>query len=287
MTRKFQAEQDNRPAKIAGVILCLNEAENLRRALTSLSWCDERIVIDSGSTDESRTIAEELGAKVYVHRQQGPFLITDQRNWAITNTGIKSEWILFLDADEEIGAQCQSAIQSAINSKKAPIAFNMTPRYWFLGRWLKHTQNYPNWHPRLLQKGKIEFQGGVWETFSRDANIGNIGSPYEHYAFSKGMDDWLVRHQRYASWEAKSLYEYQESERVEALRTNRALQKRVIMARLWQFRPLLRFLEKYFFNMGFLEGWQGMLYSLMMAFYELMIVVKLIEIRRRQRGEQL
>ena len=89
-------------ASIAGVVLCLNEAENLPRALLSLNWCDELLVVDSGSIDGSQAIAASLGARLIEHRQQGRFLISEQRNWAISHGQLQSQWVLFLDADEAI-----------------------------------------------------------------------------------------------------------------------------------------------------------------------------------------
>ena len=150
---------------IAGVVLCLNEAKNLPRALASLTWCDEVLVVDSGSTDGSQEIAIRYGARVLEHRQVGQFLITEQRNWALNQGGLQSDWVLFLDADEEIGGRCKQAIQKAIQHPAAADGYELTPRYWFLGRWLKYTQGYPNWHPRLLKRGILHFEGGVWESF--------------------------------------------------------------------------------------------------------------------------
>ena len=126
-------------ATIAGVVLCLNEAENLPRALCSLGWCDEVLVIDSGSTDGSQEVAMRCGARVMEHRQQGRFLITEQRNWALNQGQVQSEWVLFLDADEEVSPRCRSAIEEATNHTAAADAYELTPRYWFLGRWLKRT----------------------------------------------------------------------------------------------------------------------------------------------------
>ena len=266
------------------MVLCLNEAANLPRCLASLAWCDELLVVDSGSHDGSQKKAKELGAEVLEHHQQGPFLITEQRNWALEEGGLRSAWVLFLDADEAVGEICRQAIQRAIEAPDAPDGFELTPRYWFLGRWLKRTQDYPNWHPRLLRRDRLRFEGGVWESFPAGASIGRIKAPYEHYAFSKGIDDWLERHQRYADWDAETICSYLNSGDRQAFGTRRALRLRQLTALLWPVRPLLRFGQKYFLQGGFLEGWQGLLFSLLMAGYDLITVIKVIERRRQQRG---
>ena len=266
---------------IAGVVLCLNEAANLPRCLASLSWCDERLVVDSGSQDGSQERARELDAIVQEHKQPGRFLITAQRNWALERGGLTSEWVLFLDADETVGEDCREAILHAIKQPGAPDGFELTPRYWFLGRWLKHTQGYPNWHQRLLRRGSMHFEGGVWESFPAGQRIGRIKEPYEHYAFSKGIDDWLERHQRYADWEADRIAAFLAGGGAEALRTSRWLRLRRLTARLWPLRPVLRFSQKYLLQGGFLEGWQGLLFALLMAGYDLITAIKIIEIKRR------
>ena len=269
---------------IAGVVLCLNEAENLARALHSLAWCDEVLVVDSGSTDGSQDIAIGCGARVAEHRQTGQFLITEQRNWALDQGQLQSDWVLFLDADEEICGPCKQAIQKAIEHPAAADGYELTPRYWFLGRWLKYTQGYPNWHPRLLRRGVVHFEGGVWESFSAARSISRIHQPYEHYAFSKGIDDWLERHKRYATWEAERIEAVLSGGGVQALGTQRWQKLRLAMAKAWPLRPIFRFAQKYVLQGGFLEGWQGLLFALLMAGYDLITITKVIERRRQKRG---
>ncbi|QNJ21517.1 beta-glycosyltransferase/ family 2 [Synechococcus sp. MIT S9220] len=243
--------------------------------------------MDSGSTDGSQEVAIQSGAMVIEHYQPGRFLITEQRNWALKYGGLRSEWVLFIDADEEISSDCRQAIQHAIRRESTPDGFELTPRYWFMGRWLRHTQGYPNWHPRLIQRGKLNFEGGVWESFAAGGKVGRITTPYEHYAFSKGIDDWLDRHIRYASWEAEQIITYLQTRDKEAIGTKRGLQLRILSSRVWPIRPLLRFLQKYVVQGGFREGWQGLLFALMMAMYDLITVVKVIEKKRQIAGKAL
>ena len=268
---------------IAGVVLTLNEEQDLGRALKSLSWCDELLVLDSGSTDLTQQVAELHHASFIQHCQDPPFLITNQRNWALENCGLSSDWVLFLDADEEVGPQLVQAIQTCLRTCTKIDAYELTPRYWFLGRWLKRTQGYPNWHPRLIRRGHTRFEGGVWESFAEGSKVGRISVPYEHYAFSKGFDDWLERHQRYSSWDAAQIVAFLTTRSSATLATRRWRRIRLILSQLWWLRPTLRFVQKYVLQAGFLEGWQGLLFALMMAGYELMTVIKVIELLRRQK----
>ena len=272
---------------IAGVVLTLNEEKDLPRALQSLSWCDELVVVDSGSTDRTQEVAEKCGAHFVQHIQTPPFLITEQRNWALEHSGIQSEWVLFLDADEMVGEVLAEHVLHLIYSSSDLDAYELTPRYWFLGKWLKRTQGFPNWHPRLVRRGRAFFDGGVWESFSAGAKIGRIHEPYEHYAFSKGLDDWILRHLRYASWEAKKILIHKQTRQLDSFGTGRSLFLRRLAADFLPIRPLMRFAQKYIFQAGFSEGWQSLLYCLMISFYDLMIIIKIIEGRRQSRGDQL
>ena len=274
---------------IAGVILTFDEEKNIERCLNSLAWCDELLVLDSGSRDRTKEIALMMGARVEVHQQDGVFEISKQRNWAITECGLKSKWVIFMDADEEVGAECREAVVRTIEGAGSSHidGFEMTPRFWFLGKWLKHTQGYPNWHPRIVKRGRAWFVGGVWESFNRGASIERIDSPYEHYAFSKGIADWLQRHIRYADWEALKIIRFREQRDASVLGTDRAINLRILSATFWTLRPVTRFMQKFVFQGGFLEGWQGLLFALLMSVYEVITVVKVIEKTRLMREEAL
>ena len=269
---------------IAGVVLTLNEEQDVARALSSLKWCDELLVVDSGSNDRTSEVAKQCGAQFVQHIQTQPFLITEQRNWALDKAGLTSDWILFLDADEEVSSALANHLLSCINSTSPLDAYELTPRYWFLGQWLKRTQGYPNWHPRLVRRGSAYLHGGVWESFAPGARVGRVSTPYEHYAFSKGFDDWLERHRRYASFEAHQILDYLTTRSRTSLSTQRWRYLRLLMSRLWFLRPPLRFVQKYILQLGFTEGWQSFVFSLMMCFYDFIVVIKVIELLRRQRG---
>jgi len=272
---------------IAGVVLTLNEERDLARALQSLSWCDELFVVDSGSTDSTQSIGEKFNARFLKNIQDPPFRITDQRNWLLRSGYVSSDWVLFLDADEEVGLELQLEIVRRCTHPGHFNSFNLTPRYWFLGKWLKRTQGYPNWHPRLLRNGQVFFVGGVWESFSLEAVSGRIYYPYEHYAFSKGLLDWIERHYRYASWDANATVQLLDNDSTHINITPRFRSIRMFLMRLWWAKPILRFFQKYFINLGFIEGPKALLFSLLMSFYEIMVIVRVIEIHRTKRGLSL
>tara|TARA_B100002051_G_scaffold261266_1_gene282622 strand:- start:5994 stop:6863 length:870 start_codon:yes stop_codon:yes gene_type:complete len=272
---------------LTAIVLTLNEETNLAGCLKSLSWCPRLVVVDSGSSDSTQQIARQYGADFYLHSFDGPFLITDQRNWALSQCSVDSEWVLFIDADERVSHALQKEICGLLNSNHAGDsprcdACYLAPAYIFCKKWLRHSQHYPNWHPRLLRPSRVQLTGGVWESFStltgRPLNperITSISEPYTHIAFSKGIDDWLFKHLRYADWDASLIINYFESKSnlPSMLRKPRL---RTLSFRLWFLRPLLRFFYKYFFSLGFLDGWQGLLFCLLMSYYELIVVLKVV-----------
>ena len=275
-------------APMSAVILTLNEETNLAKCVESLRWCKRVCVVDSGSTDSTRQVAAALGVDFYEHKQQPPFLIDRQRNWALENCGFSSgEWVLFLDADETIPERLRSAlceIARRPDSPFAPNAYEMAPRFLFWGRWLRRTNGFPNWHPRLMRAGQVALTGGVWEEFAEGARIGRIEEPYDHHTNSKGFADWLERHDRYSSWDARGIVRFLESQSEEAFETGRKTRQRAWSARLWPLRPVTRFAYMYLWRRGFMEGKEGLVFCLSMACYEWMTVVKVAELLRKKRG---
>ncbi|MEH1869815.1 MAG: glycosyltransferase family 2 protein [Nostoc sp.] len=270
---------------ISAVILTRNEVCNLNRCIDSLQWCQEIIVLDSGSTDGTIQLAESLGTKVFTHIPPPPFKIAEQRNWALQNCNFKSEWVLFIDADEVIPTNLAIEIQRICSIKNQQYnAYELPARYLFWGKWLKLTQGYPNWHSRLLKLGEVTFTGGVWEHFDSDAKVGRINIAYDHYANSKGFGDWLERHDRYSSWDAQNVIKFLETGKASALGTERKLKLRLLAAKFWFLRPIVRFIQMYFLRLGFLEGITALIFCLLYAMYEFMIVVKIIELRRKKSG---
>jgi len=273
---------------ISAVILTLNEQANLARCAESLRWCRRICVVDSGSTDETAKTARELGLEFFEHRQSPPFLIDRQRNWALENCGFESgEWVLFLDADETVPARLAEILRGLVSRPDQPgdpVAYELTPRYLFWGRWLRRTQGYPNWHPRLARAGRARLTSGVWEEFEAGTRVGRIEEPYDHHANSKGFRDWLERHDRYSTWEAEGIVRYLETKSPTAFGTGRKAGQRAQAARWWPLRPLAKFLYLFVWRRGFLEGKEALVFSLCMAFYEWMTVMKVAEILRTKRG---
>lgn len=263
---------------VAAVILTLNEIQNIDRCIDSVRWCDDIVVVDSGSCDGTLESAARLGVRTYVHRQEGAYRIADQRNWVIEHCEIASDWILFVDADEVIPAELAIEVRKCLHNDGVD-GYQMTPKYMFMGKWMRRCTGFPNWHDRLIRRGKARFVGGVWEHFDDSVIIQRISVPYLHFGNSKGFRDWLERHDRYSTWEAALVIEFLAGSETD-FQGARRRQARVLASRMWPLRPLLRFLSMYVLRGGFLEGWRGLMFCIRYAIYEYMIVEKVTELRR-------
>lgn len=273
------------PPTISAIILTLNEANTIGESIESLSWCDQIFVVDSASTDATREIAENLGAHVVVHKQSGRFLISDQRNWAIENLPISSEWVLFLDADEESTSEFRSSVLATLSDAKDATAFFAAPALMYYGTWLRRISGYPNWHPRIVKgNSATRFAGGVWETFEQSGSVGRISTPYIHRTNVKGLKDWLEKHIRYADWEAKQIVEKRSELKALPMRRNFLRKVRYSLG------PIRKYVAIFYLGIlrgGLLDGKQGRSYLKRMFIYELLIDEFIKEQAARREGGEL
>ncbi|MFF1252986.1 glycosyltransferase family 2 protein [Pseudarthrobacter sp. NPDC058329] len=268
---------------VSAVILTLNEEETIKHAITSLSWCDEIFVVDSESQDRTCEIAEALGAKIYKHQQEGAFLISEQRNWALQSLPFTGEWILFMDADEESTEEFREQVMRAASTATCD-AFYAAPAFMYYGKWLKRTSGYPNWHPRIVKaNSSVKFTGGVWEDFDEPEAAGRISAPYIHETNAKGLEDWLTKHVRYAKWESDRIRNRSASGTSKADRRGLL---RAIRYRLGGLRKYAATAYLFIGRRGFLDGAEGRSYLRRMFIYELLIDEFGLEgLKRAKKGE--
>lgn len=270
---------------ISIIILTKNEESDLPMCLASVKWSDDVHVLDSGSTDDTVAVAVSYGAKVWSHAFES---FGRQRNYALDEIHTQHEWILFLDADEVVTEEFHQALLSAVHAATDTVAgFYCCWKLMLEGRWLKYCDNFPKWQFRLLRKGRARFTdfGHGQKEAKVAGNIGYVAEPYLHYGFSKGWGQWIARHNEYASKEAVArLYQRPPFKHVVA----RHGSTRNLALKSWGSRfpgwPLLRFLQAYVLNLGFLEGVPGLIYCINNGFFEFMIQIKMREIRLKNRA---
>ena len=124
---------------ITCIILTLNEEKNIERCVSGLKQANRIIVVDSGSQDNTTRLAEKLGCEVYYNPWNG---FAHQRNWALRNTNILSDWVLFLDADEQMTTELWEEILQKICSENF-CAYYLCSKIIFLGKWVRRSYGFP------------------------------------------------------------------------------------------------------------------------------------------------
>lgn len=283
------------PCPISILIPAKNERANLRACLESCRFAAEVVVVDSGSTDGTREIAEELGARVVDFRWDGQ--LPKKKNWALANIPWRHEWVFILDADERITPELAAELQRTVAQPGAD-GYYVNRRFWFLDGWLLHCGYYPSWNLRFFRHrlGRYEQLPGVGDTSSGDNEVhehvildgrtGHLRHEMEHYAFPT-IDIWVEKHNRYSNWEARLLASPEGAAAAADAGLDPALARRRrakhLAARL-PFRPTLRFFYHYVVRAGFLDGYRGFVFCRLMAYYEFLSVAKANELRRTRRA---
>jgi glycosyltransferase involved in cell wall biosynthesis len=263
---------------VSVLLLTLNEEVNLPSFFKSLNWCDDIVVIDSFSSDNTVNLAKQNNAKVYQRKFDN---FADQRNYALENISFKYDWILHLDADEIITPELYAEIKREVNSEQYD-AFKIPSKIMFFGKWLRYAATYPVFQVRLARRKKLRFKkyGHGQRENLPPKKIGTIMEPYLHYTFSKGFKDWFDKHNRYSTDEAIATLSAKSSVSsidligcfsLDQTKRRRALK---LLSFYLPFRPSLRFIYMYFFCLGFLDGYEGLLYCRLLAYYEKMIILK-------------
>ena len=269
-----------------------NEEANLPRCLAALQWADERIVVDSQSTDRTAAIAEENGARVVQFHFSGTW--PKKKNWALENVPFRNEWVLIIDADEVLPADAAREIADAV-AKPGIAGWWINRRFQFMGRWLRHAY-YPNWNLRLFRHalGRYEKLTGS-DTRSGDNEVhehvivrgatGRLRCEMEHCAFPS-VEAFVEKHNRYSNWEARVAIERSLGGSAQALQIGNVGWRRrwKRLSHALPCRPLLRFLYVYLWQRGFLDGVEGYYFARMHAMYEFLCVAKTRELQKKGRG---
>jgi glycosyltransferase involved in cell wall biosynthesis len=267
-----------------------NEAHNLPRCLASVAWADEVWVVDSQSTDASVAIATAAGARVAQFEFNGTW--PKKKNWALENLPFRHEWVFILDADEVLPPGAEAEFRAIVADASRPLdGYWINRRFMFMGKWLRHAY-YPNWNLRLLRHrlGRYEKLTAV-ATASGDNEVhehvivqgrtGRLQCEMDHHAFPD-VATFVEKHNRYSNWEARvSLDRYlrASSGHLQASEVGWRRRLKLTSQRL-PGRPWLRFCYVYFWQRGFLDGWEGYFFARLHAMYELLCIAKEYELRR-------
>lgn len=225
---------------ISVYIITLNEEKNIEGCLKSLDFCEEKIVVDSGSTDRTREIAERLGARIYLHPFKG---YGPQKQWA--HKQCTKQWVISLDADERATQGLREFLYGIDLDKTAVNGFEVRRRHFFLGRRMGHSTLYPDYKLRIVRRDKAHWdERYIHEKLSVEGSVKKI--PYEiiHLPW-KNSRDYFNTQFNYAYQLAKEKHACGKSAKISDL----------------TLRPVYTFFYRYFFRLGMLDGFPGFVVS--------------------------
>lgn len=265
---------------VSVVILTFNEECNIRRCLSSLSGFDDVHIIDSGSSDRTLEFANSFNVTIH-HNQFSSF--GEQRNFAHENCQLKHEWVMHLDADEEMTSELEREIKSTLQQNIKYDCFNISSKLIFFGKFLKYASEFPTFQVRLLRKHmRFRDVGHGQKEICDICKIGRLTNSYLHYNFSHGIQDWLSRHVNYARKEADLIWDHRKNFQDKLKKINkidRATFKLIYSFIPLYIRPFLKFFYLAICKGGLLDGKFGLYFCVLQFSYEVMILVFYIEKR--------
>ena len=271
---------------ISILILTLNEERNLPECLHSVAWADDVVVLDSHSSDRTVQIAQESGASVIQRRFDN---WAAHQNWAMENISFANRWVFYLDADERMTPELRAEIESiARDSSETRVAFYVGRKNYFMGRWIKHAMP-PGHIMRFFVPKSIRFERLVNPVPVVQGEHGYLHNFFLHYNFSKGIEEWIDKHNRYSTLEAlegMKLLRGTQHDGQSLVSRDPARRRRALKNLSFRLpgRAILKFLYMYIIRRGFLDGRAGFTYCVLQAVYEYMISLKMTETVRRERG---
>ncbi len=242
------------------VILTLNEATNLSACLAAIPSRYPVVLVDSGSVDETVALARSSGCQVIHHDWMG---FAAQRNFALDCCEITTPWILFIDADERYTSEWFEWFDRSVTLLNQCDVVLVPSRLFIRQSRLDHAPGYPIYHPRLVRRTSARFHPnatGHGEAVSDDLRFTRCSIPYDHYFFDGDIVQWALKHVRLAS------VEWRTTRATGILVTPRA-RLSLLLGRSVARVPA-RFMYHYILRRGFLDGRNGLQYSLMYTWFE-------------------
>ena len=251
--------------RISVFIICFNESKRIRRCLESVKWCDEIVIIDSGSTDNTLAICREYTDRIFVREWPG---YVEQKCFGLSQC--RHEWVLNLDADEEVSEGLRDEIVSKVLSADSKIGqingFYLSRIVFYLNRWWRRGGWFPEYRLRLCRRSVTKWGGeNPHEKAIVEGPTHKLEGELFHYTYDS-ISDHILRLNRYSSTAAESMHR----------RGKRATPLNLV------FNPVTRFLKFYFVKKGFREGVPGLLVAFLEGYYVLLKYIKLWELELRR-----
>lgn len=241
---------------VSACVIAFNEEQKLRACLESVAFCSEVVLVDSHSTDRTREIAAELGARVIERDWPGHIA---QKNFAIDQAS--HEWVLCLDADERVTPELAASIQRVMADPQAD-GYEVARRNVYLGRWIKHGGWYPDRKLRLFRRAKGRWGGtNPHDHVTVEGRVARLEGDLEHTSYDS-IQDHLKTIDYFSSIAAGE----------KLRRGQRAIGLQLLLNPPW------KFLKMFLLQGGILDGWRGLIVAALGAFYVFLRYAKLWEL---------
>lgn len=234
---------------LTAIILTYNESRHIEACIQSVKFADAVLVFDSYSTDNTVDLARRTGADVIQH----PFSdYATQRNAALDSVRGKTDWVLFVDADERVDAPLADEIRRVIQTDEA-VGWRIPRHNYIFGKLTRATGWYPDYQTRLLKVGFARYDPTrkVHEVVMLDGELGTLTHPLTHYNYDNARQ-FAQKQRKYTAYEAKILYE-------------RGVRPKL---RNYILQPIRHFKWRFFELKGYQDGLHGLRLSLLMSWYE-------------------
>jgi glycosyltransferase involved in cell wall biosynthesis len=241
--------------EISCVIITFNEEENIRRCLQALSWCDEVVIVDSGSSDKTLEICKNFNSKIHHNNFNG---YGEQKRFAVSLA--KNDWVLNVDADEVVSETLREKILLGLNQNPDSVnGFYLSRSLFFLGKQFKYGRESKEYYIRLFNKQFANFtEDKVHEGVIVNGSTEKLSGELLHYSYNS-IHQYFEKFNNYTTQAAQELFEKGKE---------RSLVFTIIGFPVY-------FFKNYFINRNFLNGWQGFLWALFSSWYPVVKYAKL------------
>jgi glycosyltransferase involved in cell wall biosynthesis len=249
--------------KISAVIITYNEQGNIERCLASLDWVDEILVVDSFSTDHTVEIAKKYTRTIIQHEWEG---FVRQKIYATSQAS--HDWILSIDADEEISHELKTEILAIRQTGFTGTAYQMPRKVLYLGKWIRYGGWYPDYKMRLFNRKQGQWMGvEVHEYWQSTGKCSRLKGDLLHYSY-KNISDHLNKINNLTTIAASELRGKNIKASFLSLMIN----------------PFAKFLKAYFIKTGFLDGFVGLVIALLGSYYVFLKYLKLWELQQMSKN---
>lgn len=272
------------------VVLTFNEERNLKACLDSVQgWATRVVVVDSGSTDATVSIARAAGADVETHQFETH---ARQWQWALAHLPLETDWVLGLDADQRVTRELREEIQRLLTSDTIAHGAFVRRRQVFRGKWIRYGGYYPKYLLKLFRRSSVSVDENdlVDHHFVVDGPTINLQSDIiEDNRNEAEIAVWTAKHNRYAVLQARQELSSAEAGVGAAAILGSPDQRIRWLKQRWArlplfVRPCLYVFYRYVLRLGFLDGKQGFIFHVLQAFwYRLLVDINIDELRASQK----